>query len=73
MDNIDILNRLVSIKNNAYGLAYDRVQPFPESDYFKIRASGLEYGIDLLIVEIQNAILAERLLNTDEYHQKAVC
>lgn len=72
MDKIDVLNRLVSIKNNAYGLAYDKVL-FPESDYFKIRASGLEYGIDLLIVEIQNAILAERLLNADEYYQKAVC
>jgi hypothetical protein len=73
MDNIDVLNRLVSIKNNAYGLAYDKVQPHPETDYFKIRACGLEYGIDLLIVEIQNAILAERLLNADEHYQKAVC
>ncbi len=58
MDTIQILERLVSIKNNAQERARkeSKEQPGPKPE---MKAFILENGIEQLIIEIQNCILAE--------------
>ncbi|MGI5920636.1 MAG: hypothetical protein ACOX6I_02765 [Syntrophomonadaceae bacterium] len=59
MNKMDILSRLVSIKSNANGKAYTGARSNRSIDCYKIKASSLESGINQLIMELQNAILAD--------------
>ncbi|MEN6462968.1 MAG: hypothetical protein ABFC94_16575 [Syntrophomonas sp.] len=59
MNRMDILSRLVSIKSNAYGRAYAEIHESPSSYFYKIIAINLESGINQLIMEIQNSLLAD--------------
>ncbi len=58
MDTIQILERLVSIKNNAQERARKEAEQYsgPKQE---MKAFILENGIEQLIIEIQNCILAE--------------
>jgi hypothetical protein len=56
---MDILSRLVSIKSNAYGRAYAEIHENQSSIFYKVIASNLESGINQLIMEIQNSLLAD--------------
>lgn len=58
MDTIQILERLVSIKNNAQERARKESKEHPNSKP-EMKAFILEKGIEQLIIEIQNGILAE--------------
>jgi|GEM_PF-1686756 len=62
-----ILERLVSIRNNAKERACQESKVHPERQN-EIKAFILENGIEMLIMEIQNTILAEYRMpqnNTD--------
>ena len=56
MDRLQIIERLISIKNNSYR------QPQTETanNPYLVKAMLLEGGINQLILEIQNSILAEQ-------------
>ena len=58
MDNIKILERLVSIKSNAHERASQESKGHPERKH-EMNAFILEKGIEQLIIEIQNSIFAE--------------
>jgi hypothetical protein len=58
MDNIETLERLISIKNNANTRASQESQGNPLLHH-EILASILLNGIEQLMIEIQNTILAE--------------
>ncbi|PKM76677.1 MAG: hypothetical protein CVU90_11350 [Firmicutes bacterium HGW-Firmicutes-15] len=58
MDNIQILERLVSVKSNAHERASQESKGHPEHKHV-MKAFILEKGIEQLIIEIQNSILAE--------------
>lgn len=60
MDKMEVLNRLVSIRNNADRKAWEE---FKTNESIKIKAANLEYGINQLIMEIQNSILADNYKN----------
>jgi len=63
MDNMQILDRLISIKNNAQARAFVELRKKPESNQYVIKADNLESGIKQLIFEIQNIIIAEQKMN----------
>jgi len=58
MDKIETLERLISIKNNANARASQESKGNPLLHH-EILAFILQNGIEQLIVEIQNTILAE--------------
>ncbi|MEA4924734.1 MAG: hypothetical protein VB084_05415 [Syntrophomonadaceae bacterium] len=58
MDKIEILERLISIKNNANERASHEARGNPIL-HQEIKAFILQCGIEQLIIEIQNTILAE--------------
>ncbi len=58
MENIQILERLVSIKSNAHERASQESKGHPERKQ-EMKAFILEKGIEQLIIEIQNSLLAE--------------
>ncbi|PKM76450.1 MAG: hypothetical protein CVU90_12300 [Firmicutes bacterium HGW-Firmicutes-15] len=58
MDTIQILERLVSIKSNAKERARQEQTEHPGTNQ-EMKAFILEKGIEQLIIEIQNSILAE--------------
>jgi len=57
---MQILDRLVSIKNNAQKRAFVEMREKPECNQYVVKADNLESGIIQLIFEIQNIILAEK-------------
>jgi hypothetical protein len=63
MDNMQILDRLISIKNNAQARAFVEVRKKPECNQYVVKADNLESGIKQLIFEIQNIILAEQKMS----------
>lgn len=62
MDNMQILDRLVSIKSNAYQRASMNLKEHPGCNPYITQATTLESGINQLIIEIQNYILAEQIM-----------
>jgi len=56
MDNMQILDRLVSIKNNAQARAFTEVKENPECNQYIVKADNFENGIKQLILEIQNIV-----------------
>jgi len=58
VDTIQILERLVSIKSNAQERARKQSNEYLGAQH-EMKASILENGIEQLIIEIQNSILAE--------------
>jgi hypothetical protein len=62
LDNMQILDRLVSIKSNAYQRASVNLKEHPGCNQFITKAATLENGINQLIIEIQNCILAEQIM-----------
>ena len=63
MDYMQILDRLVSIKNNAQARAFVEMRKKPDCNQYIVKADNLESGIIQLIFEIQNIILAEQKMN----------
>ncbi|PKM78629.1 MAG: hypothetical protein CVU90_01115 [Firmicutes bacterium HGW-Firmicutes-15] len=63
MDNMHILDRLISIKNNAQARALVELKENPEYNQYIVKADNLESGINQLIIEIQNIILAEQKMS----------
>lgn len=63
MDYMQILDRLVSIKNNAQERAFVEMRNKPECNQYVVKADNLENGIIQLIFEIQNIILAEQKMS----------
>lgn len=57
MNKIDVLERLVSIKSNAQERAGRELEYLGHQN--EVKAFILENGIEQLIIEIQNAVLAE--------------
>jgi hypothetical protein len=62
MDYMQILDRLVSIKSNAHQRAFAISLERPGLNKYQSKADTLESGINGLIMEIQNAILADLFL-----------
>lgn len=62
MDKMEILERLISIKNNASERARQESNANPVL-YLEIKAFILQNGIEQLIMEIQNDYLAEYQTN----------
>ncbi len=58
MDKIEMLERLISIRNNANARASQESKGNPILQQ-EIRAFILQNGIEQLIIEIQNTVLAE--------------
>jgi len=58
MDKIEMLERLISIRNNANARASQESKGNPVL-HQEIRAFILQNGIEQLIIEIQNNVLAE--------------
>lgn len=61
MNNMQILDRLVSIKSNADQRASTNLTENPACNHYHIKADTLESGINGLIMEIQNAMLAAQM------------
>jgi len=62
LDNMQILDRLVSIKSNAHQRASSNLKENPGCNQYITKAATLESGINQLIMEIQNFILAEQII-----------
>jgi hypothetical protein len=62
MNYMQILDRLVSIKSNAHQRAFINLMENPGCNEYHTKADTLESGINGLIMEIQNMMLAEQLL-----------
>ncbi len=62
MDSMQILDRLVSIRSNAYQRASMNLKEHPGCNQYITQAATLESGINQLIIEIQNYILAEQIM-----------
>lgn len=69
MDYMQILDRLVSIKNNAHRRAFINLMENPGGNQYHTKADTLESGINGLIMEIQNTMLAEQLLKDQSENQ----
>lgn len=63
MDEFYILKRLVSIKGNALARASYELAEHPGCEH-EMKAFILENGIQQLIIEIQNAVMADRIANS---------
>jgi hypothetical protein len=61
---MQILDRLVSIKSNAYQRTSANLKENPGCNQYITKASTLESGINQLIMEIQNYILAEQIMRS---------
>lgn len=61
MDDMKILDRLVSIKINATERTSATVKEDPGCNPFVIKAAYLENGIKQLIIEVQNQIFASQI------------
>jgi len=59
---MQILDRLVSIKSNACQRASSNLKEDPGCNQYITKAATLESGINQLIMEIQNFILAEQMM-----------
>jgi len=66
MDKMQILDRLVSIRSNAYLRASEYLNENPGCNQHVIKAATLESGINQLIMEIQNHLLAEQMIRKVE-------
>ncbi|MEA4926124.1 MAG: hypothetical protein VB084_12545 [Syntrophomonadaceae bacterium] len=66
MNYMQILDRLVSIKSNAHQRAFAISMENPGSNRYQSQADTLESGINGLIMEIQNAILAGLFLQNQQ-------
>lgn len=68
MNQMQILDRLVSIRNNALNRSEDRYGEMTDLDRCRIKAMLLEQGINQLIMEIQNMMLRKYQLeeNTEK-------
>lgn len=62
MDRYVILQRLVSIRNNAQVRVSRESKMLQSSNEYELKAFILEKGIEQLIMEIQNTILADSML-----------
>lgn len=69
MNYMQILDRLVSIKSNAYQRAFVNSLENPGCNQYHTKADTLESGINGLIMEIQNSLLAEQILNNQTENQ----
>ena len=69
MDYMQILDRLVSIKSNAHRRAFVNSIENPGCNQYHTKADTLESGINGLIMEIQNTMLAEQLLKNQNESQ----
>ena len=72
MENMQILERLVSIKSNANERASQESKGHPEQKH-TMKAFILEKGIEQLIIEIQNSMLSEyQSTNSSLVYQRSV-
>jgi hypothetical protein len=62
MDNMTILDRLVSIKINAEERTFANLKGNPGCNQYFTKATYLESGIKQLIIEIQNVIFTEQTM-----------
>jgi len=69
MNYMQILDRLVSIKSNAHQRAFVNLIENPNCNQYHTKADTLESGINGLIMEIQNRMLAEQLLQNQPDNQ----
>jgi|GEM_PF-2472908 len=69
MNYMQILDRLVSIKSNAQQRAFLTSMENPGCNQYHTQADTLESGINGLIMEIQNTMLAEQLLQNQHENQ----
>ena len=69
MNYMQILDRLVSIKSNAQQRAFLNLLENPGCNQYHTQADALESGINGLIMEIQNTMLAEQLLQNQHENQ----
>jgi len=65
MNYMQILDRLVSIKSNADQRAFLNLMENPACNQYHTKAVTLESGINGLIMEIQNAMLAEQMFQNE--------
>jgi len=72
VDNMQILDRLVSIKSNAYQRASSNLKENPGCNQYITKAATLESGINQLIMEIQNFILAEQIIRNQTDNPSSV-
>ena len=69
MNYMQILDRLVSIKSNAQQRAFLNLLENPACNQYRTQADTLESGINVLIMEIQNTMLAEQRMKTQNENQ----
>ncbi len=69
MNYMQILDRLVSIKSNAQQRAFLNLLENPGCNQYHTQADTLESGINVLIMEIQNTMLAEQMMKNQNENQ----
>ncbi len=67
MDNMKILDRLVSIKINANERTSAKLKEEPECNPYLTKAAYLENGIKQLIIEVQNLVFANQIKEHRNY------
>ncbi|MEN6390955.1 MAG: hypothetical protein ABFD04_11120 [Syntrophomonas sp.] len=66
MNSMQVIERLVSLRNNACNRAIEESRKNTECNIYEMRVSLLENGINQLIIEMQNNIIAEYRIKKTE-------
>lgn len=69
MNQIKMLDRLVSLRNNALNRSDDRYREMNDLERYSVKAMLLEQGINQLIMEIQTNILAENQQRVNVHYE----